>query len=234
MTLSVLEGHFPIASLLKCVFRICGASRGSSASTELLVHFTLTVHVCGQRDGREASRVARVWPRRLRLVMQRPEFGEFHQLVRTRSTIWWWIPRPTKLMQRYFKMSNEQLDFCWDWFYCWTKCKLYFLRHTQSWPCALSCWLFGILLQVHCMASCSVNDATCIITPHDAARCRMWCGCSLTFIEASLSALFGDFWKVFFAASNGIYYTHKPGSWDRFGFDTFCLSVCLSVCHGGF
>jgi len=31
MTLSVLEGHSPIASLFKCVFRICGTSRGPSA-----------------------------------------------------------------------------------------------------------------------------------------------------------------------------------------------------------
>jgi len=38
MTLSVLEGHFLIACLLKCnILCICGASRGFSASAELLV-----------------------------------------------------------------------------------------------------------------------------------------------------------------------------------------------------
>jgi len=35
--LSVLEGRFPIASLFMCDFSFYGASRGPSASAELLV-----------------------------------------------------------------------------------------------------------------------------------------------------------------------------------------------------
>jgi len=38
MALSVLEGHFPVASFLSAIFRICGASRGPSASAELPVY----------------------------------------------------------------------------------------------------------------------------------------------------------------------------------------------------
>jgi len=37
MTLSILEGHFLLQTFLSAIFRICGASRGPSASTELLV-----------------------------------------------------------------------------------------------------------------------------------------------------------------------------------------------------
>jgi len=37
MALSVTEGHSPIARLMKCDYRICGALRGPSASVELLV-----------------------------------------------------------------------------------------------------------------------------------------------------------------------------------------------------
>jgi len=37
MTLSVLEGHSPIASRFKCDISYCGASRSPSASAELLV-----------------------------------------------------------------------------------------------------------------------------------------------------------------------------------------------------
>ena len=38
MTLSVLEDYSPIARLSNAIFRIRGASRGSSASAELLVN----------------------------------------------------------------------------------------------------------------------------------------------------------------------------------------------------
>jgi len=37
MALSVLEGHFLIASFSSVIFSICGVSRGPSASAELLV-----------------------------------------------------------------------------------------------------------------------------------------------------------------------------------------------------
>jgi len=38
MTLSLLNGHFPIASFANAIFRICDASRGPSASAEVLVN----------------------------------------------------------------------------------------------------------------------------------------------------------------------------------------------------
>jgi len=44
MTLSVLEGHSPVACLFKSIFRICCASRGLSACVELLVK------LCKQTD----------------------------------------------------------------------------------------------------------------------------------------------------------------------------------------
>jgi len=37
MTLSVLEGHSLLQAFLSAIFRICGVSRGPSASAELLV-----------------------------------------------------------------------------------------------------------------------------------------------------------------------------------------------------
>jgi len=37
ITLSVLEGHSPIASLLIAIFHVCGALHGPFASAELLV-----------------------------------------------------------------------------------------------------------------------------------------------------------------------------------------------------
>jgi len=37
MTLSVLEGHSPIANLFSVIFRICGMLLGPSASAELVV-----------------------------------------------------------------------------------------------------------------------------------------------------------------------------------------------------
>jgi len=47
MTLSVLEGHLHIASLLSAIFRICGASRGPSASAELfMIHSDRFVLPC--------------------------------------------------------------------------------------------------------------------------------------------------------------------------------------------
>jgi len=43
MTLSVPEGHFPIVSLFKCDISYFGASRGPSASAELLVSIAVNI-----------------------------------------------------------------------------------------------------------------------------------------------------------------------------------------------
>jgi len=47
VTLSVLEGHFPIASIFKCNIFICGASCGPFASAELFVLFLLSIYFYG-------------------------------------------------------------------------------------------------------------------------------------------------------------------------------------------
>ena len=44
MTLSVLEGHSPMQAFSSAIFRICGASRGPSASAELLIAAQYSYH----------------------------------------------------------------------------------------------------------------------------------------------------------------------------------------------
>jgi len=48
MTLSVLEGHSPIASLFDAIFRICSALRATAVSAELLVALARACSACAE------------------------------------------------------------------------------------------------------------------------------------------------------------------------------------------